>query len=240
MFQRNNANVNWAWYIVFSITAGFTGGGATTPPTATDSKNICGTSAASFGDMFVSLDTAMKCHFAADTAAPYGWYSMAFTTGGSVYRHFMAMDPLVAATFSAADTAAFVLLTSAGGRAFYPDATGFWTQGIATSNLGGGWGYYKYALAGEAFVNYGQCVPQNQETALPTNLGSNPYELKDDEFPVVYGRGTPNASYKGISSLFKFSGSLRSNLDTFTLSTARDRIVIRGVNLPWDGTVPVL
>lgn len=240
LFQRNDQSVSYGWYNAFSITAGFTGGGANTAPTATDEKKVSGTSKSVFGDMFATLDTAMKCHFAADTSAPYTWYSMAFTTGGSTYRHFMAMDTLISGTYSASDTAPLVVLMSTGNKPFYPDNSGFYAQNHATSDLGGCWGYYKYALSGEAFVNYGQCVPNHQQAALPSNLGTNPYESKDDLFPVVYGRSTPNASYKGISTLFKYTGSLRANLDTFTVSTARDRIVIRGISLPWDGTVPVL
>ncbi len=51
---------------------------------------------------------------------------------------------------------------------------------------------------------------------------------------------TANTGIKGISSVMRWNGVSRSCGDTLTLVTTNDRIVYGDVNLPWDGSAPVV
>jgi hypothetical protein len=71
------------------------------------------------------------------------------------------------------------------------------------------------------------------------NLPSNPYNNKDDTFPVLYARKgsepSPNG-YKGQSTLLKWHGQNRSNFSIVSITTPGDRLVVGNVSIPWINT----
>lgn len=71
------------------------------------------------------------------------------------------------------------------------------------------------------------------------NLPSNPYNRKDDTFPVLYARKgaepSPNG-YKGQSTLLKWHGQNRSNFSIVSISEPGDRLVVGNVSIPWYNT----
>lgn len=78
---------------------------------------------------------------------------------------------------------------------------------------------------------------------IPNGCAVDPITADNGVADIALGRrGSDggNPCWKGVSTLMKWNcvtGSATG--DTYSLSTVRDRIVIRDVNLPWTGNVPV-
>lgn len=194
--------------------SGFTGGGASTLPTATYALWP--------GDVSSIQNSVM--HLVADDAYPHGvwWLSMNPTSGLNV-NNFMSLIPV---TVQTGDTSPYVMYSNAGttsleyqyigtrtgnGRGILPGANG------ATYVCGHSYG------AGSTIY-----YPRNGATAV----GSKPYAL-----PIFWGsaRSQNAATAKGFSSMMRWNSC---NLPTKTrLGASGEYIVVSDVILPWPAGV---
>jgi len=254
----NTAN----WWVQYSTSAGFTGGGATTPPTATDAQNLLGTSTTG-GQMF-NTEGNIRWHVMADNASPYTFYAVAYIIGGSNVSTFLMCDRMLAGSFQAADADPYVWMTSGynsfGNRNVLPTNTGTPANANMVSDTafvrpdygttqGTPFAWYRYTLSGAAFVAtpalwYTAFSGGNSYSAAPFGFGTNPWSSNDDLFPVLYGRMSNAAvpiGYKGTSFLLQWCGTQRTTGDTLTVSTTADRLVLNGaLVVPWNGSTPLI
>ena len=223
--QRGSSNVIWT--IKYSATAGFTGGApnATTTPTATDSQNLANAAT------IMPTDSTYRWNAGADNASPYGFWMGTFAAGGELTTSLggFMMDPLLAGSYPAADNDPVV---------FYISTTSAWSATTTSDNLG----YLKKGLGGEGFVNIPWLryrLPGLVLTFAPSTVGSNPYNSKNDGFPIIYARPTTAVApqgFKGVSSVARWHGPRSAIPTLLTVSTTNDRIVLGDVILPWNGS----
>jgi hypothetical protein len=236
VFQRTNA-VNYWWWVKYSRRAGFTGGSpnATTTPTATDQRNLANISSSS-GDFFNNSDTVpMRFHCMADSTAPYGFYTYAYSVGAGVLLHLLVMDPCIPGSFDPLDTDPVIFTFAYTAGHFATIATGY-----ATPGQPGCFATFLDNLAGEGYV-----AVRAPLSDLCGGLPASPYSLKTETFPRLHFRAAAQAlpnGWKGAGSYFRFVGPiLATSGDTLSVSTARDHIVVQSsYALPWDGSTPLL
>ena len=240
LFQRPSSNANCIsmWY---SQSAGFTGGGISTAPTATDSQQILNVTG------FSSAAT-YRYSIAADNAAPYGFYMFNFTSTTGTPTGIIAVDPLVDGTYESSDVDPYVIYAPSNNGAYQttPGSTASLTS--ETLNLGSGvisWikkGYTDQGFVVTPALGYQTGVG----TAIPGNLSTNPYTSNDEIFPILFARRnglTTVTGYKGISSLMKWVGTTgRSTGDTISISssTSKEYIIFNNIALPWNGSTPTI
>jgi len=229
------------WRVKYSAQAKFTGGSpsATVMPTATDEQFLIGTSG-TFVSWMNSTDATYRWNAAADAAAPYGFWSVGFrpnSIDGTTLDGVLVMDPMVTGTYPVSDADPVVLIASTSGTPF----TSLTTQ----SNTQRAW--YNYGQTGATFqqiqaMQYGASstplIPAQAEVLLT-------YFNKKFSYPLFWGRTTsgsqaaPNG-WKGMSSIFKFNSSRFATGTAIGINTARDRICFGDINLPWNGSYPLL
>lgn len=250
-FTFQNQNNSTAWRIKWRGNGGAVGGSpsATQTPTITDEIIIrgSGTDASPGYTSFLPTNGTYRWNVIADDASPYGFWCVPIAFGGASAYGGMIFDPLTAV--SSGDVSPYVVMTATGGDYWQranPNAGIYWndensysgtsgnyavyyTASTGTGNRANANAYYLY-LGGNSYLNYTQAV--------------NPITGNDDLFPMVWGRraaaGGGNPGWKGVSTFSKYKGIYRAMGDTYTVSTARDRISINDYSLPWDGSVPVL
>ena len=185
--------------------------------------------------------------------APYGFYAVGWTAGGGqlAAQHVFLFDPCIAASTAAVDQDPFVIQVDGSANGFRTgqdssyNADNFGTATWYRYNLSNPAGSmvnvaaaaYYYRVAGVGVV---QIVP-GADAGFP--LGTNSHNGNDDFFPVPYmrrGAAGGNTGYKGVSSLVRWNSAAHAMGDTFALLTTRDRIATPHVNLPWDGSVPLI
>jgi hypothetical protein len=232
-------NIDYAWYIKYSPLAHFiTGGDYQTMPTAADQANIWGNAVT--GTHLLTISN-YRGHCAADNAAPYGAYWLTIPNGGSeTSAGVFVMDPMDSADSLDPDPVAF-------GRFFQNAAPvkDFLYIGNPNDTQAGG-----RALLGASYM--GVPVLRSQDsggTILPAydannSIGVNPFSGKDDVFPLIWARrigsGVAPHGWKGIGTVMKGAGVVRSPGDTLSVLSARDYIYLAGMAFPWDGSVPVI
>jgi hypothetical protein len=249
------------WWIQYSFSAGFTGGSpsATVVPTATDAVNVLATS--STGVTLFSTDNTYRQNIMVDGSSPYGFYSVAWAAGGGVVSHLFMMDP-VTSTPSDADPYVFIASGKGSVTQLFPVANSsfgannaFMRTDLTNSSGGTLSGYLKKGLAGEGFASlsvmaYHGGNAGSSSLHIPGNLGNNPNNTNDDQFPVVYARnvntvggGTANSNptgYKGVSTLLRWLGTNRVTGDLLSVSATGDRVVVDGAaTLPWQSGTAV-
>jgi hypothetical protein len=242
-FQRGS---NTSWRIKYSTAANFTGGspGATQTPSATDEQLLLGTGtdAAPSTATWFSADAGYLTHIGVGTGGSdgYGFYIVNLLNGGSNTAGCLVLDPINAGITEDVDQC--VLYTGI--------TTGCFTTSILASEGSSGAdrvvGWIGKGLTGEGFVS----IPANQyfsggNTVVPGNLGTNPFNSKDDTIPIFFMRRVALVNpvgYKGIGGLMKWVGTTRSIGDTLSTSASgsKDRIIINAVSLPWNGSTPSL
>lgn len=174
-------------------------------------------------------------HFCADNAAPYGFYILA--NRYSQPAGFFAFDPIEAGTYP--------------DPALGPgDLDPYVTMVDATSSVLSSASIYNPSSYSTCYMRYNAEYQDNvrvqgfypvlyDSCQIIGALPSNPYNKKDDTFPLIYARkGSdpyPNG-YKGQSSLIRWHGQSRGNFSIATMDVAGDRLVIGNVSIPWNNT----
>lgn len=242
-FQRTTSSL--IWRVKYSASAKFTGGspGATQTSSATDEQLLLGsgTNAAPTGATWFGTDNTYRQHIGADSAAPYPFWMAGIPNGGgaiSAAGGVLIFDPVQFAEPSDADPCVIYLGSTSNTMLVTP----LYSETAQTANVCRG--YLAKGLAGEGWVTIPAIGLKTASREIyPNGQGSNPHTSKDDSIPVMYARPSAIAAptgYKGFSRMMRWNGTGRSNGDTLTVSTTRDRIMIGDVNLPWAGTVPTL
>jgi hypothetical protein len=240
-FTCQRGTTNLVWRIKRSRTAGFTGGspGTTQTPSATDELIAIGAgtdASPTFSSLFAA-DGTYRWNCASDGASPYGWWAVAFPTGGGAPQAVLILDPLLDTTATDADI--YIFLVGVSGQSQLSLAALQNEAGAATSRAA--WSQIISASPGSSYVHWPTCrYATGSGDVSPNALPTNPINAKDERFPAIYARRSAlaNPGFKGQSSLLRWTGTSRTTGDTLTVSTTRDRIVMADISLPWDGTVP--
>lgn len=232
--------------------AGFNSGGAaiTTTPAASagppsDNNVVLGGGTDSPSPTGADLlGVINRVSYWADNAAPYGWGMHGWSAAGA-NTFTLALDALISGTYPAAETEPYVLWVSA-------NSTNFGTFGGLTGGSINACWYARTAAGTGTFLNIGlgagmtpACLFVSGSTSVPVGQwGINPFTLKDDSIPFVYGRLSTATSpgYKGVSAYLQWTGMQRANLSTYTVGSPLDRLVLGNVSVPWgtDGVAPLL
>lgn len=243
-FQRGTTNIAWRNKICFN---GFTGGSpsATITPTATDQFVIFGggtDSSPSFSNWITTDSTYRGQIIAGDVNDGYSIYFGYWTNGSGLNpRLLFGFDRLIDSSCATNDIFKYCV----------------WSEGnlsdISAISSGSG----PASTSGPRTI-WRKNFPNNVESysVCPTialfsggfntpGYGTNPWNGKDDAFPVIYGQtgsGATNVNYgfKGISKNLSFVGVSRTSGDTLSVSSTRDRIIIGILVLPWDGSIPTI
>lgn len=250
--QRGSGN-NLYWLIAYStkdsggFISNFTSVTQTVRPTAADEHRTL--ESANTPTQFYDSDNSYRYHCYAMDAAPYCFWSVAVPNGGGNPKSFFFFDAMVSGTYPVADVDPYVMWS------IY-DWTVSNTNNALLATTNGPLGHLAKGLVGESFTNIGGLGYHNGTTGsvvVPAkeatySLGTNPHDSYDDELPLIYARPAAaggTTGYKGMSTLIRLSGTLRANCDTYSVSSARDRIYLfrasyGNVILKWDGSIPTV
>lgn len=182
---------------------------------------------------------------------PYGWYMVTWTAGasaGTETEHMM--DPMISGSCPAGDVDPFVfrrMNTSLNNSVLNPYTA---QQYFGRTDVNGAatcW--YRKGLQGAQFVT--TCAVYwlrgNSSVgfinAYPQQTGANSNSNEDDLLPIIMHRPASvggAGGYKGLSSLMKYTSSIKSTGVSMSVNGNRDRLVCNTVTLPWDGSLPTV
>jgi hypothetical protein len=216
------------WYT--SQSAHFTGGNhIDTYPTATDIRQIQNNQ--------VISNSSYRCIGAADTAAPYGWWIMAYNPAYGIYdgEGGLAQVPITHAV-QPGDTDPTVFFASQGNEQFGYNMTEdeSWSQYSHCS------GHIPAATPGWSNPLPASLYRTNTYIVIPDGA---PLDANSDDlsFPVHFGRRSSlsgTVGYKGATTFMQWNGVARQPPALFASKT---RISVGAMNAPWDGsTIPVV
>ena len=236
-----------ALHAAYSFSAHYTGTGngaisATVAPTATDSKSLEGTTEIPVGyAAFWPTDGTYRQKIMADGATPYGFWHQTHTTGGVASNGgWLIMDPLKAGSYPVEDVDPYVFFVSNTGWASGRHDTHWCIEQTGHGVLG----YLKKGLSGEGWVQLVGTYPGSSVGNFLPGAGalpSNPHNAKDEMLPLIYMRSSAKVNptgLKGVSSFFQMLMATRSNNDTYSILTTRDKLVMGQLVADWDGTLP--
>jgi hypothetical protein len=241
-FQRGTTDL--VWRVKLSVTGTFTlataGATITKTPFGTDEVILLGggtDATPTFATLFGTNGT-YRWHAMADNASPFGWYSVAYPTGGGNPNHCLMLDPLLSGTYPPEDVDPYMYYFTPNGNTMFNGTSGdFISETAAPRGFLG-------LISGSKFVNI---TPQTlvvfgSSQTFPAGLPVNPWNSKDDTFPVFYARrlaAVTAQGYKGQSSFMRFNAVSRITGDTLSTvsSGSNDRIIITHVTLPWSQSV---
>lgn len=237
--QRGTTNL--VWRVKVSADDTFIGGtpGPTQVPSATDEGVSLGvgTDGAPTFENFFGADASYRHKGGADSATPYHFWSGAFPTGGGVQNHAFAHLGLSAV--ESTDGSPFVTVIgdteladtnlSAEVEVFNDTRAFGYVAAIAPTTA-------TYVVMSAA--TYNTAVAQ----AFPSGIPTNPISIDDEGIPIPFLRRSAiaNPGWKGVSTVMKWLGVDRTNGDTLSVTSTRDRIIFGNVSLPWQGTVPTV
>ncbi|HEY5657784.1 MAG TPA: hypothetical protein VIY27_08330 [Myxococcota bacterium] len=238
-FQRSTTDINWE--IVVSALDGFTGGNATTRPTATDEQVIHNAS-------ILPANATYRWHLVGFDAAEtgvYPWFAYATLTGTGIPNTLIAHESLDPASFPALvgtraapttgepDPSIYVAGLSASSSTFLvTTAAGAW---LGTTPPCDGW----YCMNGtnsqtEAFVNmFGSTYAGSPsfaddyapaDSASNDGIGPDPRDGSDPMLPMLVGRVARLAAqvgHKGLTAHMRLKGTDREYPDTLDLGSER-------------------
>ncbi len=255
----SGANLNLR--VKYSYAAGFVTApsgagvlGAGVAPSAADEVFVAGggTDASPTFYSWGGSSTSMRVHACAGGAAEgYGFWVAAYPVAGGNPECAWVFEPLVAGTYAAEDVDPYVHYL-AGARAF---VNPFYEQELRAPSSSSvrlvTW--IARGLAQQAWRTVVACQRHESvgDLGLEGNLGVNPYSGKDDICPIFYARwsgapvsdGTTTSPYaaKGVGQMMYWLASVaRVTGDVLTVDATRDRIVLRAVCVPWDGSTPLV
>lgn len=233
IFQRSSTARGGAstWTVRYSPRAGFTEGspGIGVSPTATDQATVS-SSIVLFSGM--STVTPGRLHIVTGGSEEnYSFYFVAFFSGYQTPRTAFFLDVMRNGSYPLDDLDPAVVYsdTTTGGFAF--------GDNMRTTSGGGYIKSFMGSLNSAGFVS----TIATRLTGFPAVIGTNAWTNKDDSIPVMYtSSGGGRSGVKGWSSMFRYNGVSRANLDTLSVSSTKDRLYINGLLLPWNGTDPTI
>lgn len=245
-------HVNSELWWKYSFSGGFSGGGITTVPTASDEKDILGATALGGGQaMFVGGGGNCRVSMAFDNASPYGWWMMSHRIVSTNFESLLAMDPMANGTGLIGDADPYVLLASYGSSGtnlpFYKGGVYEQPNCMRYPSFMGQYGSYGWknkGYVGEAWASFAwHALTAYPNLAALNLIGTNPSNNKDMFVNVPYmvaNPPQPAGGWKGVSSLFLFLTTSRNIDDAFTFLTTRDYRSVGGMAVKWDGSIPVI
>ena len=229
--------------VKYSAGAAFSGGSpsATQCSTASNEQVLIsgGTDALPTGTNLVG--TINRVSMWADNAAPYGFGMVGWSAAGAI-TFGLALEPMASGSYPSEDADPYVWAVHPNAATFGNVDNAWSNTGVTTTN-----GWYKYGLTGAAWVGIWatRYAPVAGAAFAPNASGAaNPYSGKDDELPLLWGRGpalsTPGL--KGFGQLMRLTWATRPSLSTLSVASAgaKDRLVINQVSIPWSGVDPLL
>lgn len=242
IFQRSTTT-NTDWRIKYSAGAGFSGGAqsATQVPSATDEQIVVGggiDASPTFTTAW-AISSSFRWSAVADNAAPYAWWASGFVNAGGIpgasnIPAAFYFDPIVSTTGNAGDTDQAVVY-----------ASGAANIASLLQNFSNAFGWFRKGLTSPAWANYPaltfQTIAGNQVFPAGAEV-ADIITAKENLMPVMYYHLTSSLidTVKGVSTLFRYAGLAHNLGDTYTVSTARDKIIIGNLALPWDGSLPTV
>lgn len=224
-FSIQRGTTNLLWRIVYSPSVGFTSGtpGATQAASASDGIIMLGggTEAAPTFAALYQTDGGYRLECAADNAAPFGFWSIAFPTGSSVVNnctHTFALDAMRAGTTISTDTDPYVTFANTG------------ASGVMGAN-------FSVGLKGTSPINSTSLVaivnvvqPANTSNGYVADPATGKHVLRLIEYFVT------SSMYKGVSTYFlwdTFQGDITPA--PLTVVTASDRMCLGYITVDWNG-----
>jgi hypothetical protein len=180
-------------------------------------------------------DGGFRHHLWFQSAAPYGFYSLAITTGGLSTGpvHNFSLDHMLSTTYQAGDTDPYVLMVVGDGNSGGTSLTS--GTGAHTSVNG--------ALAGSSGVKVS--IINTISPISDQGLAPNPITGKDDAIDLKWMSTAAPTMNKGSSDLFYYhitgtAAAPRHAPTAVDFAGVRDRCVIGILNVPWDGSTPTV
>lgn len=232
--QRGSNNTQWR--VKYSKAAQFSGGtaNATRTPSAADEalRFGGGTDASPTYSQWFPTDGTYLLYGGCDPVAGW-WFGTKITIGGAVGPGGW-FDVLGTPSVSDADPSTFYIATQTNPFVVASIAD---REAVITNS-----GVFSWMNFGGGSASYtptpGLTVNDSGGVVWPLNAGTNPNTGKDQLRLIEYGRktGTGTTGGKGVSSFVAWLSAARSAGETFTVSTAYDRIAFGVVSFPWKGT----
>ncbi len=237
VIQRGTSNP--VWRVAYSASSKFTSGGsASVLPTATDQQFIIGSSGATAS--WFTTDNTYRWHGGADNADGYGFWAAGIAVGGATNpNHIFLFEPMKSGSYNVLDIDPYIIYTEVTGAVC--QATDFRGTGVN--------GWARKGFSDETWVNWhGEQILSNVSVEIyPSGVGTNPFNGKDTLISLVFGRPTRGLSggiamggFKGIAQNTKWNAIARTTGTTLTIETIRDRIILGDINVPWNGSNPVI
>lgn len=244
VFQNRSTGSTGLWNICYSYSAPFTGGSpsATVAPTSSDPVFIWGTAMNAGGGQFIRSGVSggtYRAHiFCGDASEFFTFGFFAYPNGnGSSSCHFL-FDACEPGSYPTAELEPYCIYAQLGCTV---------AEMIVSQNnyVGHNWStWYDRGGGSQAYVSANAVIWQDDDSqVLPDHLGGNPYNSKDEAFPLAIARKatlTPIGGWKGFLHMTRWNGTSRGNASTLSVLTSGDRIVSDSVNFPWDGSSPLI
>jgi hypothetical protein len=238
-YTIQRGTVGTAWRIKYSFAGKFTDGAmsATVTPSAADQVIMMGAgsdASPTYATAYMLTDNTYRYEVCADDASPYTFWSASFANGGGTPRAVLLLDKL---TGEPTDGDTYLTYS------YYSNSTTglFATSLLAeTASASQQCSYATIPAASPTTLIQMPCATYNNggNVIVPSNVTTNPITTKDELLPIVFMRRSAIASpgYKGIATMMKWPGTLRTTGDTMSVSSASDRIIMGEVSLPWNGS----
>lgn len=258
------------WRIKYSMSGAYTnpsvaGTGQNMPSQNTginDEAFIAGggsDSSPTFDFAFAGTDGGSRVNIMADDGylvsgsnpTPYGYYMTSFTNGaGNGCEAEQIFDPLLSGSFPPGDTDPFMIgrhSTNINNSVFNPYTAQQHFGDSTTSGVHRCW--FAKGKPTQQFVGCASLYflrgnnSQGMVNAYPQQAGANQHSNEDDLLPIIQARYASTGGqggYKGLSSLMRYTSSIKSTGTAMSVASNRDRIVMNTVTLPWDGSLPLV
>ena len=213
------------WKVMRSRGALFIGGDITVVPTAADEEFV------HQPELALAQDAVI--HMGADDAAPYGYWLNSHQPGNfATQRAGWAFIPVAATPAGDVDPYVHFMANMQFGGAFI--LADLWDENNTPFRTA-----VRAKMPGADTQTCPALAYQNSGGTMIPNKAPLDDNGDDLSFPIVFGRSTdePTSGYKGISTFMRWNGLLRAPGETFA---GRTRVSWGDVNLPWDGSVPVV
>ena len=183
---------------------------------------------------------------------PYGWYMVTWTNGASAgVNTEIMMDPMISGSCPATDVDPFVWRrhNTALNNSVLNPYTAQQRFGSASGNGVALCWFRKSVPAGAQFVGVAGAYylrgnnSNGFNNAYPQQAGANSNTNQDDLLPVIMARYAAQGGfggYKGLSSLLRYTSSIKSTGTAFSVVSNRDRMVVNTCTVPWDGSLPLV
>lgn len=236
---------------------GFSGGGATTRPTAADEQTITNNGGSHYLAKVSPFNTAtdplreITTYTIGGVSEGYSFLMETQRHGDGHIQAGMFLDHLTSPAANL-DADPAIVGGFVDGSVHYQVGTALWTRttvGNTTHNIGG---WFRKGEVNEAFVSYPLGFWGYNDGFLGTleywhnditeSRGQPNPDNRYDVLPLVYARGidvfSTELGFKGISTLFKLTKGAFSE-GTLTLNADKTLRACYGVVTPWDGVTSV-